>query len=121
MELLDYINASPTAFHAVKNAADILSRRGFAELSQGKKWSLERGGKYFIKKEHSAIAAFSIGDDFAPEHGVRIIAAHTDSPGIKVKPGGCLTEAGCVKLNTECYGGMILSTWLDRPLSLAGL
>ncbi|MCL2351019.1 MAG: M18 family aminopeptidase [Firmicutes bacterium] len=121
MGFLDYVNASPTAFHAAQNAARILSRGGYSELREGKGWKLEKGGKYYMVKDNSAVAAFAVGEDFEPENGVRIIAAHTDSPGIAIKPGASLSEAACVKLNTECYGGLILPSWLDRPLSLAGL
>ena len=119
-ELLGFLNGSPTAFHAAANCAALLEGSGFVELREGERWKLERGGKYFLRRGGSSIAVFEIGRGGCAE-GFRIIGAHTDSPGFKLKPGNAIvTDDGYVKLNTEGYGGAILSTWFDRPLSIAG-
>ena len=119
--LLQYLNDSPTAYHAVKNAADILSGNGFQELKETAEWTLEQGGRYYITKNQSCIIAFTVGDGSLAENGFHIIGAHTDSPGLKIKPEACtVTPDGYVKVNVEVYGGVILSTWFDRPLALAG-
>lgn len=119
--LLQYLNDSPTAYHAVDNAAQILNEHGFCEILEKDAWSLEKGHKYFIRKNRSGIIAFSIGSQDLAQNGMHIIGAHTDSPNFKIKPGSCtVTSDGYVKLNTEVYGGVLLSTWFDRPLSIAG-
>lgn len=120
-DLLQYLNDSPTAFHAVENAAEILKESGFQELKETAEWSLEQGGRYFVVKNQSCIIAFTVGDGNLAERGFRIIGAHTDSPCLKIKPGACtVTPDGYIKVNVEVYGGIILSTWFDRPLALAG-
>lgn len=119
--LLQYLNDSPTAFHAVENAAAILKENGFQELKETEKWSLEKEGRYFVVKNSSAVIAFTVGTGDLAEAGFHIIGAHTDSPALKVKPGDCtVTPDGYVKVNVEIYGGAILQTWFDRPLALAG-
>lgn len=119
--LLQYLNDSPTAYHAVDNAAEILRENGFQELKETAEWSLEQGGRYFVTRNQSCIIAFTTGDGSLAEKGFRIIGAHTDSPGLKIKPEACtVTPDGYVKINVEVYGGVILSTWFDRPLALAG-
>ncbi|MCH3964913.1 MAG: M18 family aminopeptidase [Clostridium sp.] len=120
-ELIDYIYESPTAFHAAKNAAAMLERHGFIELYEGEPWKIEKGGKYFTRKNQSALVAFIPGNGEIEDEGFRIVAAHTDSPGFRIKPNADMeVEGSYVKLNTEVYGGPILNTWMDRPLSLAG-
>ncbi len=119
-ELLDFINQSPTAFHAVNNSSDILKSSGYIEIFENEKWNLKKGTKYFLRRNNSSLIAFELGTDLSKE-GFRIIGTHTDSPSFKIKPGDAIvTNDGYVKLNTECYGGTILSTWFDRPLSIAG-
>ena len=119
--LLQYLNDSPTAFHAVKNAAAILTESGFKELKETEAWSLEKDGRYFVVKNGSAVIAFTVGEGDLAKEGFRIIGAHTDSPGLKIKPDACtVTPDGYVKMNVEVYGGAILQTWFDRPLALAG-
>lgn len=119
--LLQYLNDSPTAYHAVENAAVLLKENGFQELKETDSWSLEKGGRYFVIKNGSAVIAFAVGKGDLAKEGFRIIGAHTDSPGLKIKPGPCsVTPDGYVKVNVEVYGGAILSTWFDRPLALAG-
>lgn len=119
--LLNYLNDSPTAFHAVDNAVKMLRENHFTELKETKPWTLQDGGKYFITKNQSAVIAFVIGEGYLGEEGFKIIGAHTDSPCLKLKPGACtVTPDGYVKANVEVYGGAILSTWFDRPLAAAG-
>lgn len=119
--LLQYLNDSPTAFHAVKNAAAILTESGFKELKETEAWSLEKDGRYFVVKNGSAVIAFTVGEGDPAKEGFHIIGAHTDSPGLKIKPDACtVTPDGYVKMNVEVYGGAILQTWFDRPLALAG-
>lgn len=119
--LLQYMNNSPTAYHAVANAAKLLDENGFEEVKETETWLLKTGGRYYLTKNHSCIAAFTIGHTSPAESGFRIIGAHTDSPNLKIKPGPCtVTSDGYVKVNVEVYGGVILSTWFDRPLAIAG-
>lgn len=119
-DLINYIYASPTAFNAVETSKDLLIRNGFEELQLNKKWQLKVDGKYFITKNLSSIIAFVINSD-SIEDGFRIIGTHSDSPTFRIKPNAEMTvENTYLKLNTESYGGAILSTWFDRPLSIAG-
>ncbi len=120
-QLIDFIYECPTAFHAVGTVKDRLHTCGFIQLQEEEKWNLEKGGKYFVTKNDSAIAAFVIGKGNAVECGFKIIGAHTDSPTFRIKPAPEMTSEGSyIRLNTEVYGGPILSTWLDRPLAVAG-
>ncbi|WP_422678911.1 M18 family aminopeptidase [Clostridium tarantellae] len=119
--LIDFLYNSPTAFQAVENIEEILELKGFKELKENEKWHLEPKGKYFVTKNNSAIVAFQIGSGDLSEYGFKIIGAHTDSPGFRIKPNSDITvENTYIKLNTEVYGGPILNTWFDRPLALAG-
>jgi len=120
-DLIDFIDASPTAFHAVETAASRLKKAGFVELAEGDAWKLKSGGKYYILKNKSAFLAFVVGRGNPAETGFRMVGTHTDTPCFRVKPSPEMTsEDVYIKLNTEVYGGPILSTWMDRPLSLAG-
>lgn len=120
-ELIDFLYDSPTAFHAVKNIKDSLENSNFKELKEEDKWKLEKGGKYYTTKNGSALIAFTVGEGEIEEQGFKIIGAHTDSPTFRVKPNSeIISENNYMKLNTEIYGGLIRSTWMDRPLSLAG-
>lgn len=120
-ELMDYIDNSPSVYHAVETAKNLLKNAGFNELLENSNWNITRGGKYYVTKNSSALIAFVAGEGDIKKDGFRIIGAHTDSPCFKIKPnGGIIIEQSYVKLNTECYGGAILSTWFDRPLSIAG-
>jgi len=120
-ELIDFIYESPTAFHAVNSIKKILLNYGFIELREEDSWGLKKSGKYFFIKNQSALVAFVVGTGELEEDGFRIIGAHTDSPGFRIKPNADIeVEGSYVKLNTEVYGGPIINTWLDRPLSLAG-
>lgn len=120
-DLLDYIYKSPTSFNAVKTSEDLLIANGFTELKMNKKWDLQVGGKYYLTKNSSALAAFVINSDNIENEGFRIIGSHSDSPTFRIKPNPEMcAENTYLKLNTEGYGGAILSTWYDRPLAIAG-
>lgn len=120
-ELIDFIYESPSAFHSTLTTKAVLDGEGYVELKERDKWNLVKGGKYYVIKNHSSIVAFEIGEGEIEEDGFRLIGAHTDSPGFKIKPNAeMLVEGKYLKLNTEVYGGPILSTWFDRPLSIAG-
>lgn len=119
-ELNEFIGKSVSPFHTVLAAADKFSECGFCELKSGKKWNVECGGKYFVRIYESSIIAFTIGENGIGTGNLRIAAAHTDFPCFKIKPSASIMENGYHKLNIEAYGGAILNTWLDRPLSIAG-
>lgn len=118
-DLIQFLNESPCNFLAVKNLADRLDRAGFAPLDMADRWDLKPGDRRYVIKNSSAIFAFVVGTD--PLAGFRIISAHSDSPGFRIKPNAeIVNEGGVVTLNTEVYGGPILYTWFDRPLSISG-
>lgn len=120
-DLIDFIYNSPTSFNAVNTSKEILDNNGFEELALNKKWNLKVGGRYYITKNSSALISFIINSDNLEQEGFRIISSHSDSPSFRIKPNAEMNvENTYLKLNTECYGGPILNTWLDRPLSLAG-
>ena len=120
-ELIDFIYNSPTAFHAVISTQKMLDDNGFVECKEEDRWKLQKGGKYYMIKNHSALSAFVVGTGEVCEEGFKIIGAHTDSPTFRIKPAAEMTaENHYIKLNTETYGGPILNTWMDRPLSVAG-
>lgn len=118
-ELLQFLDNSPSAFHATANMCEMLKNAGFTRLYEGEKWNLEAGNGYYVTRNDSALIAFQIPkQDFA---GFQIMASHSDSPVFKIKANAEIAvENQYVKLNVEKYGGMICSTWLDRPLSVAG-
>lgn len=118
--LFNFVDNSPTAFQAVEQVKAILDKEGYKELEEGRVWHVEKGGKYYTTKNNSSIIAINIGIDL-DNYTFNMSASHLDSPSFKVKPKSFIkTDNTYVKLNTEGYGGMILSTWLDRPLSVAG-
>ncbi|GAA0077192.1 M18 family aminopeptidase [Clostridium sp. CTA-5] len=120
-DLLKFINDSKSAFHGAYEVKKILDTQGYKEVKETEKWDLKEGGKYYVMKNQSAIIAFEVGAENLEESGFRLIGAHTDSPGFRIKPKSEMqVEGHYVKLNTEVYGGPILSTWFDRPLSIAG-
>lgn len=120
-DLIDYIYDSPTAFHAVAKVKEDLCSQDFEEIKEEEKWNLQKGGKYFITKNDSAIVAFVVGTGEIEEKGFKIIGAHTDSPSFRIKPSPeMVVDNTYVRLNTEVYGGPILNTWMDRPLAIAG-
>ena len=121
IELIDFLYDSPSACHGVKATQRILNENGFIEIKEEDKWDLKSKGKYYVIKNDSALIAFEIGSEDIEQVGFRLIGAHTDVPGFRIKPNPqMITEGRYVKLNTEVYGGPILHTWYDRPLSIAG-
>ena len=117
--LINFLNDSPCNFWAVETASRMLDDAGFIGLDLRDQWNLIPGGKYYTTKNGSAIFAFIVGTD--PAAGYKIISAHSDSPGFRIKPNAeILSDGNILKLNTEVYGGPILYTWFDRPLSIAG-
>ena len=120
--LLSFLDASPVNFLAVKNIADMLEAGGFRRLDPCQPLgAVKAGDRLFVTKNDSSIYAFRIGRKPIAEAGFHMICAHSDSPTFRIKPNAeMLVEGGLVKLNTEVYGGPIMSTWFDRPLTLAG-
>ncbi|MGN0398538.1 MAG: M18 family aminopeptidase [Blautia sp.] len=118
-KLLDFIEKSPSCFHAVENMKEILKSEGFQEVKEEEKWNIEKGGSYYVTRNDSSIIAFTI-----PENefgGYRIMASHSDSPTFKIKENPEMeVNKKYVKLNVERYGGMLCAPWFDRPLSVAG-
>lgn len=119
-DLLQFLNESPCNFLAVKNITDRLDRAGFSPLDMADSWELRPGDRRYVVKNSSAVFAFIVGNG-DPAAGFKIISAHSDSPGFRIKPNAeIVNEGGVVTLNTEVYGGPILYTWFDRPLSISG-
>lgn len=120
--LLSFLDASPVNFLAVKNIADTLTANGFRRINPALPLGeVKSGDRFFVTKNDSSIYAFRIGNKPIADAGFHMICAHCDSPTFRIKPHAeMLTEGGIVKLNTEVYGGPIMSTWFDRPLTLAG-
>lgn len=118
-KLFTFIDESPTSFHAVANLEKLLDKQGFVRLSEKERWKIETGGKYYVNRNGSSLIAFTIPQK--KPSGFHMAAAHSDSPCFKIKESPEIaSEKYYLKLNVEKYGGMILSTWLDRPLSVAG-
>lgn len=118
-KLLEFIRKSPTAFHAVEEMKRRFEKEGFTQLKEEEHWELKKGGNYYVTRNNSALIAFSIPEKNADSF--RIMASHSDSPAFKIKENPEMeVEKAYVKLNVEGYGGMILSPWFDRPLSVAG-
>lgn len=118
--VLEFISKCPSCFHAVNELSKMLDEAGFTHLKECEKWDLKRGGKYYTTRNGSSIIAFNIGEKLDNYH-FQITSSHSDSPNFKIKERAEVKGKGdYVKLNTEVYGGMISSTWLDRPLSIAG-
>ena len=120
--LLDFLNASPVNFLAAKNIASYLVQAGYRRLDpQMPIGEVKAGDKLYVTKNDSSVYAFHIGRKPLADAGFRMICAHCDSPTFRIKPNAeMICEGGIVKLNTEVYGGPIMSTWFDRPLTIAG-
>lgn len=120
--LLSFLDASPVNFLAVKNLTDELQQHGYRRIDTTEALgTIKAGDKFFVTKNDSSIYAFQIGRKALAETGFHMICAHCDSPTFRIKPHAEIDcEGGIVKLNTEVYGGPIMSTWFDRPLTLAG-
>lgn len=117
--LFAFIDNSPTAYHAAANLEKMLDEAGFSRLDESERWDIRLGGKYYVNRNGSSLIAFIIPEKMP--RGFHMAAAHSDSPCFKLKEAAeIVVDDLYVKLNVEKYGGMILSTWLDRPLSIAG-
>lgn len=119
-QLSAFLEKAVSPYHAVEACRKELEATGFREIFLKDKWELKKGGKYFIRHFGSTLIAFTVGSEYQAGDGFRIAACHTDFPCFRVKPNPEMTENQYLKLNVEPYGGMILNTWLDRPLSMAG-
>lgn len=121
LDLIDFLYKSPSAYQAVKTIRERLESEGFSEIKESDTWNLKSEGKYYVTKNDSALIAFRVGTEDVENSGFKIIGAHTDSPGFRIKANPeIIAEKTYLKLNTEVYGGPLLYTWFDRPLGLAG-
>lgn len=119
-DLLTFLKNSPSTFHAVHNLKSELEANGYTELLEGKKWNVVPGGKYYVTRNNSSIIALNIGTDLE-DYSFNVASSHSDSPTFKLKEFAEIEVNGkYTKLNTEGYGGMLCTTWFDRPLSIAG-
>ncbi|KAL4425327.1 hypothetical protein ABPG75_009343 [Micractinium tetrahymenae] len=120
-DLLAYLNASVTEFHAVEEARQRLLAAGFTQLSERQGWEgLQKGGRYFFTRNGSTLVAFAVGAKYEPGNGFMMAGAHTDSPCFKLKPVSKSVKSGYGMVNCEPYGGLLHHTWFDRDLSVAG-
>ena len=118
-ELIDFIKKSPSCYHVIHNIAAELEEAGYEQLNEAKEWTLHKGGRYFVTRNQSSLISFMLPEETMG--GFLICASHSDSPTFKLKSNYEMTvDDRYLKLNVEKYGGMICSTWLDRPLSVAG-
>ena len=118
--MLEFVNASPSCFHTIANIEDSLREAGYVRLSEKQNWEIVSGGQYYVTRNDSSVIAFQVPKT-EEILGFHVVASHSDSPSFKVKENPeIIVEEQYIKLNTEKYGGMILSTWLDRALSVAG-
>ena len=119
-ELLDFIDASPSPWHAVATTEQALLKADFTRLLETDPWDLELGGRYYVIRGDSSIIAFIAGQKALIESGYKIIGAHTDSPGLRIKPHALFKSGELLCMGVEVYGGPILATFTDRDLSFAG-
>jgi aspartyl aminopeptidase len=119
-DLLDFIDASPSPWHAVSTIAATLRKNGFRPLLEDQHWDFGKRGKYYVVRDGASIIAFTLGKKPIVEAGFKIVGAHTDSPGLRLKPKAAYSTEGIAQLGVEVYGGPILATFTDRDLSIAG-
>lgn len=118
--LLDFIDAGPSPWHAAAAITSALQAQGFQPLAESDGWRLQAGGRYYVVRDDSTLAAFVVGTGELSRHGYLSAGAHTDSPGLRLKPRAAHAAAPLLRLGVEVYGGPILATFADRDLSLAG-
>lgn len=118
--LFGLLEKATSQFHTIEASREQLAEAGFKEICLKDNWKLEKGGKYMLDHHGSTIFAFVVGEEFEAEDGFRIAASHGDFPGFRLKPNAEMEVGGYLQLNTETYGGAILTSWMDRPLSVAG-
>lgn len=119
-DLLDFIDASPSPWHAVNSTVAQLEASGFTPLIENEPWKLNNNGRYYVTRDGASIIAFTLGRKPIETEGFRIVGAHTDSPGLHLKPKAAHANSGVAQVGVEVYGGPILATFTDRDLSLAG-
>ncbi|KAH9776716.1 aspartyl aminopeptidase [Citrus sinensis] len=119
-DFLHFLNASPTAFHAVDEAKRRLQTVGYQQISEREDWELEAGKRYFFTRNHSTIIAFAVGKKYVAGNGFHVVGAHTDSPCLKLKPVSKVTKGGYLEVGVQTYGGGLWHTWFDRDLTVAG-
>ncbi|XP_015578324.1 probable aspartyl aminopeptidase isoform X2 [Ricinus communis] len=119
-DLLDYLNESWTQFHATAEAKRQLIDAGFHLLNENDEWDLKPGGRYFFTRNMSCLVAFAVGEKYTVGNGFHVIAAHTDSPCLKLKPKSASSKSNYLMVNVQTYGGGLWHTWFDRDLSVAG-
>lgn len=119
-DFVAFLNASPTAFHAVDESKRLLREVGYEQVSEREDWNLEAGKKYFFTRNHSTIVAFAVGKKYVAGNGFHIVGAHTDSPCLKLKPVTMVSKGGCLQVGVQTYGGGLWHTWFDRDLTIAG-
>lgn len=119
-DLITYVNASPTPWHAVTESVRRLAAAGYRELNEADAWTIAPGDKVFVIRGGSTIAAIEVGEAAPDASGFRFVGAHTDSPNLRIKPNAALKRHGQHQVAVEVYGGVLLHTWLDRDLALAG-
>ncbi|KAK1579459.1 aminopeptidase I zinc metalloprotease [Colletotrichum navitas] len=122
LDFVDFVNASPTPYHACATAAARLEKAGFTKIKERDSWNstLRPGGKYYLTRNGSSIVAFAIGKKWRPGNPVAMIGAHTDSPTLRIKPVSRRSNVGFLQVGVETYGGGIWHSWFDRDLSIAG-
>ncbi len=118
--LIEFIHASPTPFHATATLKRMLEHAGFVALDEADRWQLQAGGRYVVTRNDSSLIAFCLEDDNIADGGLRMVGAHTDSPCLHVKPEPDLVNQDYYQLGVEVYGGALLYPWFDRDLSIAG-
>uniref|UniRef100_A0A7N0RIU5 Aspartyl aminopeptidase n=1 Tax=Kalanchoe fedtschenkoi TaxID=63787 RepID=A0A7N0RIU5_KALFE len=119
-EIIDFLNGSPTAFHAVDKARKRLEAAGYERISEKDDWKIEAGKKYFFTRNFSTIIAFAIGKKYVAGNGFHIVGAHTDSPCLKLKPVSKVSKGGYLEVGVQTYGAGLWHTWFDRDLTIAG-
>lgn len=119
-DLLKFIDASPTAFHAVETIENVLKAKSYVELKEEETWTVEANKKYYVKRADASIILFTTPKKISEKTTYKIIGAHTDSPSLKVKSNPVSTKEGYQLLNIEIYGGVLLTSWFDKDLNLGG-
>lgn len=119
-QLFDFLSHGVSSAHVVMQSEAFLKENGFSQLSMQEGWNIKAAGKYYVNHHDTTLVAFTVGEEYSKKDSIRIGAAHTDFPCLKIKPNPEISAAGYGEVNIEAYGGGIWNTWLDRPLSVAG-